>query len=91
MADAHPSNDIASNIDTYFKAPSVEDTAKQTKLDGLETDYRALANKVVADVCSCADRSTSLRRLRESFDLSVSSLVEDPVVDDSWPPVPAGI
>lgn len=86
MATDHPSNDIASNIDLYFAAPTVEDGDKQTKLDGLSTDFKALANKIVADVCACADRSTALRRLRESFDLCVSSIIEEPAdPNQTWP------
>lgn len=84
----HPSDDIAGNIDTYFAVPTVEDGAKQAKLDSLETTAKSLANQIVADVCACADRAVALQRLRESFDLSVSALVNEPVNDSpDWPPV----
>jgi hypothetical protein len=89
VATDHPSNDIASNIALYFAAPTVADGDKQAKLDSLSTDFQALANKIVADVCACADRSTSLRRLRESFELSCSSIVEEQAdPNPSWPPDP---
>jgi hypothetical protein len=85
VATEHPSNDIASNIALYFAAPTVEDPAKQAKLDSLSTDYKALADKVAADVCGCSDRTTALRRLRESFDLIVSSIIDEPNPVTSWP------
>lgn len=89
MAKEHPSNNIAANIDKYFAAPAVEDNVSmQTKLESLETDYRALANKLVSDVCDCIDRASSMQRLRESFELSTSSVVNEPRGDESWPPAP---
>lgn len=90
MAAEHPSNDIAANIGTYFVAPTVEDSAMQAKLDGLVADYKTLADKVVADVCDCADRATALQRLRDSLELSVSAVVNEPANDSpDWPPVPS--
>jgi hypothetical protein len=89
MTTSHPSNDIAANIQLYFTPVAVEDAAKQAKLDNLEAHYKSLALSIVADVCDCADRATSLQRLRESFDLSISSVTNEAVNESpDWPPAP---
>ena len=82
---SHPSNDIASNVDLYFAAGTVEDEVKQGKLDSLSEEYKNLVNKVIVDVCDCEDRATALRRLRESYDLAVSSIINEPAKTSSWP------
>jgi hypothetical protein len=84
---SHPSNDIAANIDIFFASTSVDNEEKQTKIDALSEAYKTLANSVVSNVCSCADREDALSALRSSYTFSVEALENEPAnLNTSWPP-----
>lgn len=87
MTSSHPSDDIASNIDTLFTPPGVgDDLVKQQRVDDVVAAAKTFAQAIVTLVPDpCSDRQEALVDVRRACDRAVSSIVHEP---DPGPPIP---